>query len=78
MGERGYIPHVKQRGEEIREKKNIPEYRARQWVVDISHSWFNCFRRLFVRYEKLDDSYLVLLHMAAAIITFRKIGIIYG
>lgn len=78
MVERGYIPHVKQRGEEIQEKKNVPGYRARRWVVEVSHSWFNRFRKLLVRYEKLADSYLALLHMAAAIIAFRKIGIIYG
>ena len=29
----GYIPHVKERGEEIKAKK-IPGYRARRWVVD--------------------------------------------
>lgn len=78
MIKRGYVPHVKQRGEEIEEKKNIPGYRARRWVVEVNHSWFNRFRKILVRYEKLADSYLALLHMAAAIITFRKAGIIYG
>ncbi len=38
---RNYIPHVKQRGEEIREKKANPEFKARRWVVEVSHSWFN-------------------------------------
>ena len=75
---RNYIPHVKQRGEEIQEKKVNPSYRARRWVVEVAHSWFNRFRKLLVRYEKLTDSYLALLHMAAAIIAFRKIGVIYG
>jgi len=75
---RNYIPHVKQRGEEIQEKKTIPGYRARRWVVEVSHSWFNRFRKLLVRYEKLADTYMALLHMAAAIIAFRKSGVIYG
>lgn len=75
---RNYIPHVKQRGEEIQEKKVNPSYRARRWVVEVAHSWFNRFRKLLVRYEKFTDSYLALLHMAAAIIAFRKIGVIYG
>lgn len=78
MEARDCLPHVKQRGEEIREKKNNPGYRARRWVVEVSHSWFNRFRKLLVRYEKLADSSLALLHMAAAIIAFRKIGTIYG
>jgi len=78
MTDRHYIPHVKQRGEEIQEKKNNPSYKNRRWVVEVSHSWFNRFRKLLVRYEKLNDTYLALLHMAAAIIAFRKTGVIYG
>ena len=78
MIDRNYIPHVKQRGEEILEKKTNPEFKARRWVVEVSHSWFNRFRKLLVRYEKLSDTYLALLHMAAAIIAFRKVGVIYG
>jgi putative transposase len=75
---KGYIPHVKRRGEEIQEKKNNPGWKARRWVVEVSHSWFNRFRKIFVRYEKRADTYMALLHMAAAIIAYRKIGIIYG
>lgn len=75
---RDYIPHVKPRGEEINDKKTNPSYKARRWVVEVTHSWFNRFRKLLVRYEKLNDTYTALLHMAAAIIAFRKIGVIYG
>jgi putative transposase len=75
---RGYIPHVKRRGEEIQEKKDNPNWKARRWVVEVSHSWFNRFRKILVRYEKLADSYMALLHMAAAIIAYRKAGFIYG
>jgi len=78
MKERRYISHVKQRGEEIQEKRTIPGYKARRWVVEVSHSWFNGFRKLLVRYEKLTETYIALLHMAAAIIAFRKVDIIYG
>lgn len=76
--EHRYIPHVKQRGEEIQEKKVNPSYKARRWVVEVAHSWFNRFRKLLVRYEKLTETYEALLHMAAAIIAFRKTGVIYG
>ena len=48
----------------------------------MTHSWFNRFRKLLVRYEKLDRSFLALNHLAASIMTFRKIKsestIIYG
>jgi len=74
----GYIPHVKTRGDERQEKKRNPAWKARRWVVEVSHSWFNRFRKLLVRYEKLSDTYMALLHMAAAIIAYRKVGVIYG
>lgn len=73
-----YVPHVKRRGEEIQKKKENPLWKARRWIVEVSHSWFNRFRKILVRYEKLSDTYMALLHMAAAIIAFRKAGIIYG
>lgn len=75
--ERQYTPHVKQRGEEIQEKKNNPTYKARRCVVEVAHSWFNRFRKLLVRFEKLTERHEALLHMAAAIIAFRKAGFIY-
>lgn len=76
--DRNYTPHVMQRGEEIQEKRNNPNFKARRWVVEVSHSWFNRFRKLLVRFEKLTVRYEALLHMAAAIIAFRKAGVIYG
>ncbi len=50
----------------------------RRWVVEAAHSWFNRFRKLLVRYEKLADSYEALVHLAAAIICWRKVATIYG
>lgn len=80
--ERGYIPHVKGRGQEAGELKRDPKKKARRWVVEVAHSWFNRFRKLLVRYEKLDRSFLALNHLAASIMAFRKIkfdeNIIYG
>jgi len=74
----GYTPHVRSRGEEKFEKTKNPNFKARRWVVEASHSWFNRFRKLIIRYEKLDATHLALLHLAAAIIALRKVGIIYG
>ena len=77
-----YIPHVKGRGQEVKDKRKHPTKRARRWIVEVAHSWFNRFRKLLVRYEKLERSFLGLNHLAAAIIAFRKIkltiNIIYG
>src|SRR5450432_1488743 len=69
MRKRGYTPHVRQIGEEARAKRRGQP--ARRWVVERSHSWFNRFRKLLVRYEKKEANYLALTHCAAAMICFR-------
>jgi len=78
----GYIPNIKGRNEEAKELKASPSKKAKRWVVEVAHSWFNRFRKLLVRYEKLERSFLALHHLAAAIIALRKIkskiNIIYG
>ena len=67
-----YTPHIRPRGEE---KKAIRQgYKARRWVVEVAHSWFNRFRKLLVRFEKTTLSYLALLQLAAIIIVLRKIA----
>ncbi len=78
MVARNYTPHVRPRGEEVRAKQKVPGYRARRWIVESGHSWFNRFRKLNPRYEKTLASHVALLHLAAAIICWRKIGVIYG
>jgi len=45
--------------------------------VEVCHSWLNRFSKILIRVEKLTVRYEALLHMAAAIIAYRKIGIIY-
>ena len=77
-----YIPHVVSRHKEAQAKRGNPSKKARRWVVEVCHSWFNRFRKLLVRYEKLERSFVALNHLAAAIIAFRKVplkvNIIYG
>ena len=78
----GYIPHVVDRRKEADAKRRDPSKKARRWVVEVCHSWFNRFRKLLVRYEKLERSFVALNHIAAAIIAFRNVpltvNIIYG
>lgn len=75
-----YTPHVRARREERTERAQ--GRRARRWVVEVAHSWFNRFRKLLVRYEKTQRAYMALNMLAAAIIAFRnvpaKVNIIYG
>ena len=69
MRQRGYTPYVRQRGEEARACRR--GQRARRWVVERTHSWFNRFRKLLVRYEKTTANFLALLQCAAALICWR-------
>jgi putative transposase len=73
---RGYVPHIRHRGEEsllaITEKYNN-HHLARRWVVERTNSWHNRFRKLLVRYEKKSDNYLELVHFACCIIVYRRI-----
>jgi len=77
-----YIPHVASRTQEKKTKQLYPGREARHKIVEVRHSWFNRFRKLLVRYEKLERSSLALNHLAAGIIALRKvhlkINIIYG
>ena len=73
IDEHAYIPHVVSRHKEADAKRRDPAKRARRWVVEVCHSWFNRFRKLLVRYEKLERSFVALNHLAAAIIAFRKV-----
>ena len=73
---RGFIPHVRGRGEERVEKRENPGRKSRRWVVEAAHSWMNRFRKLLVRFEKLASSYLGLLMFACAFIAFRKADVI--
>ena len=66
--DRNYIAHIRSRGEEKLELERNSGFKARRWVVEVSHSFVNRFRKLLVRFEKTDDSYIALLQFAFAII----------
>jgi putative transposase len=74
---RSYLPHVKQRREEAADL-TAQRHPARRWVVERTHSWFNRFRKLLVSFEKTEASYVGLLSLAAALISWRHSISIYG
>jgi transposase len=71
VAEFGFTAHVRARGEEAKAIKHEAGFRARRWVVERTHSWLNRFRRILIRWEKRTDTYLALLHLACALITWR-------
>jgi hypothetical protein len=70
---RNYIPHIRPRGEEKQEIERNPDFKARRWVVEVSHSFVNRFRKLLVRFEKKDCNFRGLIEFAFAIIVWRKL-----
>jgi hypothetical protein len=41
----GFVSHIRSRGEEKKLIEKDPNFKARRWVVELSHSWFNRFRK---------------------------------
>jgi len=75
LAEFGFTAHIRPRGEEAQAIKKKAGVKARRWVCERTHSWFNRFRRILIRWEKKPENYLGLLHLVCAIITFRCAGL---
>jgi putative transposase len=71
-----YLPQIRARGQEQREKRQIPGYRPRRWVVEVCHSWLNRFRKLLVRFEKKLETHLALLQFACAYMVLKRAEVI--
>ena len=69
------MAHIRSRGEEHQEKQALPGDRARRWVVEVCHSWFNRFRTLLVRFEKKLATHLALLQWACAYIVLKRAAV---
>ena len=69
---RGYIAHIKSRGEEEKQPKKNPRFKARRWVVERSNRWPNLFRRLKILYEVHAENYMGFVQFANAIICWRS------
>jgi transposase len=76
--ERNYGPRIKQRREEMHEKRVNPGFKARHRVVEKTHSWVNRFRKPLVSFEKTESSYAALVSLACAMICWRQTITIHG
>lgn len=63
----GFTLHVRPRDYRTREVVREPHKKTRRWVVERTHSWHNRFRRILVRWEKREDTWLAMLHLACGI-----------
>lgn len=62
--------HIRPRRPPATPPKKSRRKKARRWVVERTHSWMNRFRRILVRWEKREDTYLAMLHFALGLITW--------
>jgi putative transposase len=76
VAEYGYTAHIPHKGEEPSQRRKLPGYRARRWVVERTHSWMNRFRRLLIRWEKKADNYAAMLQLACAFIAYSAAGVL--
>ena len=72
VNDHGYIPHIRRIGEETMAdgKKTQP---ARRWVVERTIAWRKGFRAIRTRYFCKAQNYLAMIHLACALIVFRKL-----
>ena len=64
-------PHIRRRGEEIKEKQEGKK--LRRWPIERTFSWFNRYRRLLIRWGKNPLNYLAFIHIACRIMVFSKL-----
>jgi len=67
---RGYVPHIRHRGEASPSRHSIC-HQAKRWVVERTGSWHNRFRKLLIRWEKKARNYLGLVQLACCLIVYR-------
>lgn len=75
LAEFGFTAHIHARGEEAKAIKKKAGFKARRWVCERTHSWFNRFRRILIRWEKKPENYIGLLHLVCGIIAFKCAGL---
>ena len=68
----GYIPHIRRIWEEKLDKAGRKVLPARRWVVERTFAWLSKCRAILVRYEKKAVNYLGLVHLACALLWFRR------
>jgi transposase len=67
---RRITPHIRRQGEPPLTGR--VHGRPRRWVVERTNAWHNRFRGLLIRWERLGDNYLALVHLACGLIAWRQ------
>ncbi|MBU8897881.1 IS5 family transposase [Corallococcus sp. M34] len=68
--EYGFTLRPPKRRSQVRPRCTQRRRPSPRWVVERTHPWLNRFRRLLVRWEKREDTYVTMRHFALGIITW--------
>lgn len=71
VSEKGWIAHIRPRGEEKKEK--VAGKAPKRWVVERTHSWMNRYRRLLIRWEKQDALYVGFIQLAFCCLILERL-----
>jgi IS4 transposase len=63
-------PHRRTRTQRTQDGRPLRRYR-RRWKVERLFAWMQNFRRIVVRYERLAENFLGMLHLACCVILLR-------
>ena len=66
------MAHIRSRGEEAQAKRQKKHgEKARRWVVERTHRWFNRFRSILTRWSKKAKNSLAMLYFVCGLVTYR-------
>lgn len=68
----GYRGHIRRIGEEKLDTMGQKRYLARRWVVERTLAWLSKCRAILVRYDKKAFNYIGLIHLACALLRYRR------
>ena len=69
----GYVPHVKQIGQERLDEKARKRHPARRWVAERGHAWWNGCRSILTRWAKKSSNYLAFIELDSALLWYRRL-----
>jgi transposase len=73
---RGYTAHIPPQASAARPMPppgHPDRHPPRRWVVEVTHAWFNRFRRRLTRWEQQAAHYLGFVQLAAVLIIYRTV-----
>ena len=69
----GYVPHIRQIGEETKACDRSKGHKPRRRVVERTFAWLSKCRGLLVRHEKKAENYLGLIQLACGLLWDRRL-----